>query len=291
MSADRAELPGLVDRFGDREVHWVHQPGGKPAVLLLGGCGVPVSRWDLVVALLADSELALLDRPGLVATPWPGTLPRLAEEVETLADLIRRVRGPVVVVAHSMAGLHAEALARLHPDLVAGLVLVDSSVEWEPKPPRKRTAWLTLARAVHGGMRVPPLRLIGSLADRVLVAAQSSRGLFYHSSTLAKSVYRSREATASVLAEQASYGQQIWDLNQIRQQTSLRSMPVVVLTAAGDGGKDWVSDQHRLAELLHGSQVIVEDSRHLMMLDRPAVVADAVRSVRAGQEARPDGGQ
>jgi pimeloyl-ACP methyl ester carboxylesterase len=291
MSANRDDLPGLVDRFGDREVHWVHQPGGKPAVLLLGGCGVPFYSWDLVVALLADCELALLDRPGLVATPWPGTLPRLAEEVETLADLIRRVRGPVVVVAHSMAGLHAEGLARLHPDLVAGLVLVDSSVEWEPKPPRNQTAWLTLARAVHGGMRVPALRLIGSVADRLLVAAQSSRGLFYQTPTLAKSVFRSREAAASVLAEQASYDQQIWDLNQLRQQTSLRPTPVVVLTAATDGGKNWVSDQHRLAELLHGRQVVVEDSRHLMMLDRPAVVADAVRSVRAGQGARTDAGE
>jgi pimeloyl-ACP methyl ester carboxylesterase len=62
----------------------------------------------------------------------------------------------------------------------------------------------------------------------------------------------------------------------------------VVLTAAGDGGRSWVADQRRLAELLSARQVVRDDSRHLMMLDRPDVVADALRSLITPKETAHD---
>ncbi|MET1005002.1 MAG: alpha/beta hydrolase, partial [Propionibacteriaceae bacterium] len=220
-----------------------------------------------------------MDRPGLGGTPWPGVLPRLADEVATLAELIDRL-GTSVVVAHSMAGLHAEALARLHPDRVAGLVLVDSSVEWSPKPPSGDAVWLTAARSVRAVMRVPVFRPLGSLADRLLTSAQSRRRVFDAVTPEAKEVYRSRDAVASVVAEQAAYGQQVLDLAALRATTPLPELPVTVLTAAADGGASWVDDQRRLADLLGGTQLVAEDSRHLIMIDRPDLVAAAVRTVR-----------
>jgi poly(3-hydroxyoctanoate) depolymerase len=42
--------------------------------------------------------------------------------VDTLETLLETV-GAAIVVAHSMAGFHAEALVRQRPDLVVGLVL------------------------------------------------------------------------------------------------------------------------------------------------------------------------
>ena len=61
-------------------------------------------------------------------------------------------------------------------------------------------------------------------------------------------------------------------------------VPVVVVTASGGGGRQWLRDQARLAQLLRGQQVVVEDARHLIMIDRPDVVVDAVRSVRGQHE-------
>lgn len=274
-------LPGVVERLGGREVHWVHQPGTGPAVVLLGGCGVPFYTWDAVVELLPDATLARMDRPGLGGTAWPGQLPTLQDEVATLADLVRRLGGRAIVVGHSMAGPHAEALARHHPELVAGLVLVDASVEWAPKRPGSGEVWLQTARATRALMWVPPLRPLGSLADRVLTATQSRRRFFDPTSALAKEVYRTRDAAASVIAEQAAYNAQLWDLAEVRAGKPLPPVSAVVLTAAGDGGAKWVADQRRLAELLGGSHVVAEDSRHLIMLDRPDLVADAVTAVRS----------
>jgi len=276
-----AGVPGVVAALGGRAVHWVHRPGTRPTVLLLGGCGVPYYTWDRVVAELVEIEVVTLDRPGLVGTPWPGVLPQLGDEVATLADLVHHLGGPVVVVAHSMAGLHAEALAREHPDLVAGLVLVDSSVEWEPRRPRFPARWLWAARGVHALFGLTVVRPAGSFADRVLVTTQSRRKLLDPRSATAKAVYRSRDAAASVVAEQGAYGQQVWDLSLLRRRTPFPDIPVAVVTAAAAEVSDWVQDQARLAELLGGEHVVTTDSRHLVMIDRPDLVAAAVRLVRA----------
>src|SRR5512133_2505809 len=116
MARIQAGLPadGLA-LLGGRMVHVASQPGAGPPILLLGGCGVPSYDWDLVAELLPDLALLRLDRPGLLGSPWPGELPRLADEVATLEALLVTV-GPAAVVAHSMAGFHAEALARKRPD-------------------------------------------------------------------------------------------------------------------------------------------------------------------------------
>jgi pimeloyl-ACP methyl ester carboxylesterase len=263
-------------------VHWTRQPGSRPPVVLLGGCGVASYTWDAVAGLLSGVEVVALDRPGLMGTPWPGQLPRLEDEVATLVELVGVLGGPVVVVAHSMAGFHAEALARLHPNAVSGLVLVESSVELDPARPRLTDGWRWVAQATRASLRWSAMRPLGSLADRVLLTAQSRRGLFDPRSDVAKAVYRDRDAVASVVAEQGAYAQQAWDLARLRETYDFPRLPVRVLTATDNLRSAPVQDQTRLAELLGGEQVMGDGSRHMVMLDRPDQVAAAVREVRPG---------
>jgi len=263
-----------------RVVHLTGQPGARPPTVLLGGCGVPSYDWDLVAELLPDLSLVRLDRPGLLGSPWPDEMPRLNAEVATLAALLETV-GPAIVVAHSMAGFHAEALARQRPDLVAGLVLADSSVELVPRRPRLQRGWLWLARRVR---RIAAVRLVGrlsSFSQRLLVAAQSHRRVSERVSSLTRQTFRDPDTIASVLAEQAAYAEQVWDLAELRKAYSWPGIPTVVLTAAEKGGARWIAKQAQLAELLQALQVVVADSRHLIMIDRPDVVAQAVRELRA----------
>ncbi len=281
MSADVGVAVGSsVVTLAGRQVHLEVSAGVGPWVVLLGGCGVPSHLWADVRAALPGRSVVALDRPGLVETPWPGRLPALAEEVATLAALVQRIGGPVVLVGHSMAGLHAEALVRQHRDLVLGLVLLDSSVEWDPKPPRSTAAWLATARGVRVALQLRPLRPLGPLADRLMVAAQSRRRrVFGPVSAEARLIYRRPDTVASVVAEQAAYGQQVVDLARLRESTTWPRTPTIVVTAAGDGGSTWVEDQRRLAELLSGRQVVVDDARHLIMIDRPDLVVEAVRTL------------
>lgn len=270
-----------TSRLAGRLVQVSEQPGRRPLVLVLSGCGVPSVLWRPVVELLARRHVVLLDRPGL-GTPWPGTLPRLAEEVATIAELIERVGGPVVLVAHSMAGPHAEALVRGHPDRVAGLVLVDSSVEWGL--PRAgavdavaRTTWRQLARLVRrtGGLR--PARALTRAVARLVVVRQSRLGLLDPVPGLA--ALAEPEAAASVVAEQGAYRDQLRDLDRVRAERPWPGTPTTVLTARAGGGARLLADQGRLASLLHATLVVVEDARHLMMIDSPSSVAAAVWAV------------
>jgi pimeloyl-ACP methyl ester carboxylesterase len=260
-------------------VHIVDRDGDGPAVLLLGGCGVPYYLWDRVVRLLPGRRVIRMDRPG-IGTPWPGRLPTLAEEIETLAELLSTVGSAAVITAHSMAGLHAEGLARRHPDLIAGLVLVDPSVESRPRSPGGGRAWLASASAVRQLMHaVPASRPFGSLADRLISSAQSDRlRLLAGRPDEQRTVFRSPDAAASVIAEQAAYDQQVADLFELRRITHWPQLPVSVLTAGG-GGARWQRLQAGLARDIGAQHAVVEGSRHLMMADRPDAIADAIRLV------------
>lgn len=273
-----------TSELGGRQVRLTEQPGLGPTVVLLGGCGVPSPLWQSVVNLLPDRAVVRLDRPGMLGTPWPGHLPRLDEEVATLAALAPRAGAgqPVVLVAHSMAGPHAEAFVRLHPGQVRGLVLVDASVEWQLRPAGLRERgvrafWLTAARAVRTGLQPPVLRAPARLGGRLVVAAQSRLRVSDPMPAVAE--LGDPETAASVVAENGAYADQLRDLERVRAERPWPGVPTVVLTAAGDGGASWVGDQRRLADLLGARQVVVEDSRHLIMLDSPQRVVDAVRAV------------
>ena len=279
MAEAHTALPadGLAT-LGGRCVHLLTQTGTGPPVVLLGGCGVPSYDWDRLADLLPDLALIRLNRPGLMGTPWPGELPRLAAEVDTLVALLEST-GSTVVVAHSMASFHAEALARQRPDLVVGLVIADGSVEFPRRRPWPRRRWRWLAELVRKAMAVPPLRAPGSFGQRVLFAAQSHHRFTEPVSPLVRQTFRDPDTIASVLAEQAAYPEQAWDLAQVRERFGWPQIPTIVLTAAAGGRTRWIAKQARLATLLNARQVVVADSHHLIMIDRPDVLDEAVRAL------------
>jgi pimeloyl-ACP methyl ester carboxylesterase len=183
-----------------------------------------------------------------------------------------------------MAGFHAEAVARQRPDLVVGMVLADGSVEFTPRRPRPRRRWLWLAHAVRKAMVLPPLRLPGSVMQRLLFAAQSNHRFTEPANPLASQTFRDPDTIATVLAEQAAYAEQAWDLARLRETFVWPQLPTIVLTAAAGSGPRWIAKQARLCALLNAQHVVVDDSHHLMMIDRPDVVATAVKSLRGGDD-------
>lgn len=287
MPAELSTSGSLVTDLGGRSVHLLVQAGNGPPVVLLGGCAVPSYAFREVLHRLPGRWAVALDRPGMVQTPWPGTLPSLAEEVATLADLLQRLGEPAVLVAHSMAGPHAEAVIREHPGTVRGLVLIDASVETDPRRPAPGGPWLAVSRAVRRATVLPPLAMLGSFVERLMVSGQSTRhGLGEAKPDLVREIYRRPDTLAAVVAEQAAYAGQLWDLQARLRSGPWPGTPSVVLTAGDGASARWVADQRRLAERVGGRQVLVEGSRHLMMVDRPDVVVDAVTAL-SGPSASP----
>ena len=112
--------------------------GHGPVAVFESGLGQSHTDWARVVpALAACLTTVTYDRPGIGASP-PLLDPAAAVFAATVADnLLARLRerslhGPYLLVAHSLGGLYMQALARNHPDQVAGAVLIDTASQFEP---------------------------------------------------------------------------------------------------------------------------------------------------------------
>jgi pimeloyl-ACP methyl ester carboxylesterase len=142
-------MPGSVRRGqlsrDDRILRWVEAGSGSPVVVLDAAAGEPGSlAWAGVMPIVAArTRVVAYDRAGIGASDavWP-----LALNTQT-DDLIAVIRetgnGPSVVAGHSWGGLLAQLVALDHPELIAGMVLVDPADERFLAVPREgfRQGW------------------------------------------------------------------------------------------------------------------------------------------------------
>ncbi|WP_328496727.1 alpha/beta hydrolase [Streptomyces sp. NBC_00414] len=275
--------------------------GAGPACLLSVGLGMSWFDWDPVVPLLAPHRTVVrFDRPGLgLSGPAPARAwPTLTGEAERIARVLDAagIDTPATVVGHSLAGFHCEAFARLYPERTAALVLVDSSVEEEPRPSRAPALRDTATRACGTLLASAGLpRALGPLLRRTAVRAARRGGSAptpYAPAPhdLVRSAYSTSRFLRAVLAENARYGDQAVELEALRERLPLdASVPVTVLAAYAGGPRHRLDRQERLAERLGGTFRVCAPAGHLVMLDRPGDVAAAVldapvRPSPAGQE-------
>src|SRR4051794_34714832 len=116
--------------LADGPVEYVVVGDGRPAIVLVGGYGVPLLGWALVIdALRTVGQVFAYDRPGVGGSAAPQRAQTGTAVVKVLRETLAaaEVRPPYIVVAHSLGGLHAQLYARLHPQELAGLVLVEAT--------------------------------------------------------------------------------------------------------------------------------------------------------------------
>jgi pimeloyl-ACP methyl ester carboxylesterase len=111
-------------------VHVVDHGGDGPPMVLVHGLGGSHLNWVLTAPLLARHfRVISLDLPGFGLTPPEGRSADVSDQADIVAGVISTVLGePAVIVGNSMGGLIALLTAEAAPDLVAGLVLVDSAL-------------------------------------------------------------------------------------------------------------------------------------------------------------------
>ena len=104
--------------------------GTGPAIVLLNGAGGPIEGWFRVFAGLIELGTVLAyNRAGIGRSAKPALAQTGSEVVATLRALLAALalRPPYVLVGHSMGGLHANLFARLYPEDVASVVLLEAS--------------------------------------------------------------------------------------------------------------------------------------------------------------------
>lgn len=128
-----APFDGKVD-IGGRHLRIACQGTAAPTVIVETGMGMAATTnpaWQGIAGrIAATARICRYDRAGLGGSDQPPQSSRTSDD--TVADLDRalvkaEIPGPYVFAAHSIGGLHALNFARLHPDKVAGIVLISST--------------------------------------------------------------------------------------------------------------------------------------------------------------------
>ena len=141
--------------------HHRHADPAAPVVLLLHGwtASSDLQFFTAYEALAERCSFIGIDHRGHgrgLRSPDAFTLEDAADDA---AAVVRHLGvGPVIAVGYSMGGPIALHLTRRHPDVVAGLVVQATALEWSGTR-RERAVWrvLPVARLVAAQPRLPPL--------------------------------------------------------------------------------------------------------------------------------------
>lgn len=209
--------------------------------------------------------------------------------------------GPLVLVGHSMGGMTVMALAEQYPELVRDRVVGVAFVGTSPGRLEEVSYGLPLA-GVNAVRRVLPgvLRALGSQAELVEKGRRATADLFaglvrkysFASEDVDPAVVRFAErmiesVPVDVVAEfYPAFGAH----DKLAALAAFRGLPALALV----GDQDLVTPAahtEAIVEALPGAAaVVVPDAGHLVMLERPGAVGEALAALLARAGEGPDNG-
>lgn len=290
----------LVAVDGKRRLNLYCTGEGSPTVLFDSGLGGNTIQWGLVQPLVAARARACsYDRAGLGfsdASTRPGSSSNAVDDMHRLLRAAR-LPPPYVLVGASYGGMNVRLYAYTYPGEVAGLVLVDPSHEdlgiriWQLQPDFE-TSYLPYMQSLQQCLEVRAEQLVaGSEQFKRCIGAAEPR--FSDAINAVDMKLRGRSSHVSGwISEQKN----IWftSADQVRQASrSLGDTPIIVLTkepqqpvknetqALRDAKNAvWAALHDQIAhESSKGQRRVVAESGHVIALDRPDAVAQAIFDV------------
>lgn len=309
--ADYVAPGGMVAVDGARRIHLRCVGSGSPTVVFTAGLGAWSATWAKVQPQVAKVTRACAwDRAGFGLSDGdaaaPQTVARTADDLER-ALKGAGIAGPYVLVGHSAGAHEVLTLADRRPGDVAGIVLVD------PVRPhdlaREEAAGPKAAAADRAFLAGEARRLrdcaAGVEAGKVKTGAPAPPCFQYFPEIpeRAQAVLARLDADPGRLRTQASLYEE-YEANGervVRDDRTYGDLPLIVVSAGASGlwspeakdewpalMADWRDSHEALVRLSRrGERRVAEGSGHLVQLDRPQAVIDAVfavvRAARAGR--------
>ena len=274
QTASAPTPPGRMVDIGGRKLHLNCAGGGSPTVILEAGLGDSSLVWTLVQPKLAAiTRVCSYDRSGTAWSHDAGPQHGLSHAADDLNQLLKisGERPPYLLVGHSWGGWLVTVYARRHLENVAGIVLVDSSVGFDPPVIEK------MPESQGGGPPTGPMIMKKSLDDKDnpfkrLPASSYQAYLWAESLQRFDDVDDPDEPLATV--QRATSG-----------QFPLDGKPLVLVTARkADGVIDQDTEKGKtirtkILNLSRTSTLMHADSGHHVQLEKPDVVVAAVQQV------------
>jgi pimeloyl-ACP methyl ester carboxylesterase len=190
------------------------------------------------------------------------------------------------MVAHSYGGLLVGQLARRHPELIAGIVFVDTPDEraiYGGKYLEQSKQLLNIVGVMGFAARFGVLRLINPMFAELPAQFETT-----DVATL-KSLAARPNFFAAMVDDFDSMHRASAEEKQSPAPGSLGAVPVSVIShgipfpAPYDAlNEGWDESQARLAALSSNSEIVIaENSSHMIQFDQPDIVLDAITRVHA----------
>lgn len=231
-------------QIDNRRVEYALIRNGDKTVVIENGLGGTMDLWAKVLPKLRGNVTAFAyNRPGYgnsdpVSSPRDGQ--HIVEELRQLLSA-KQLPPPYILVGHSLGGLYMQLFARLHPDEVSALILVDSTHPEQFKGNGAYENWPLWVRMLF----------------QLLI------------SDVAQQEFDAIEATgAAVLAMPTFAGKPVLVLSALQ--------PTKETSALAD---DANAKRRDLARLYPGAKQIWVDSGHVIPLEMPSSVVEAIRDV------------
>jgi pimeloyl-ACP methyl ester carboxylesterase len=289
---------------GGRKLNLYCQGTGKPVVILEPGLGKAAFDWRMVQgALSRTSRVCTYDRAGYWKSPPANDARDASVEAEDLAALLKAAKlpAPYLIVAHSYGGHIARLYADRHMRDVAGMVLVDPSVEYQEKnvieivPTAPPLVAADMARRKGCASDPRPAEVTGKCLDPAPPADLpkgsvdwfvQAQGPSYSATTLKEYQAMSAASSDELMAEQKSLGARpLLVLNSGKK--------LLLLPGQSDQQTDaltamWLKKHRELLALSSKSELrMVEDSGHLVTTEKPQAIITAVNDMLAGLREKP----
>jgi pimeloyl-ACP methyl ester carboxylesterase len=224
-----------------------------PSVVLVHGAGGTHLDWPAELRRLPGAAVLVPDLPGHGRSSLPGRRD-VADYAADLARFLAQVEPePVIVIGHSMGGAIAQILALHYPQLISGLVLIGTSPRLKVHP--------TIIEQVL----TQPEQVFAQFADWIWAETvpQAIRGQGIK-----------RMAALDPVVVQGDYV--ACDAFDSRGQLAGIAVPTLVIGSTADQMTPLKFSITLAEEIPNAERYTVEGSGHMIQLERPQQVADAI---------------
>lgn len=287
-----------LGRLIDVENHQMHlycTGTGAPTVVLESQANSSAIDWGYVQPEIAKfTRVCAYDRAGFAwseAGPQPRTARQAAKELELLLRIAGE-SGPFVLVGASYGGHVVRVFANDYPDQTAGVVLVDAR-------PERLFSIATIRQQANAG-----LGIVGGLAAlsdfgfaRLFIALVPERMI----PPAGVPIYKAKPGSFSIVFQSKMWHASSDEAHamdtsdeQVAAIQSMNDIPLIILrhgkSMFGSFAPDeaarmeaqWQAFQEEIAAKSSRSQIVVATSSgHLIQVEQPAIIVDAVHQLSA----------